>query len=153
MRIGLPFRALVIDSEHGCEVLRQRLGGDGWVAQPRGTGLELTRPTSLPGSFRPIVHARLEPRGARGRIRATMSLSIRGRLATAVWALAAGASVAGLFRTGEPLLWLVPLLAVAAYGLGSLAFQHEADLAEAHLRRVADSPPGARGRKANGPPA
>lgn len=151
MRVRPPFRILVIDSPCTTAELMARLASDldadaglpfgappghrPWIGRVNASGLEMRRRTPFRNSFQPVVRARFVPNPEGGtRLRVSMSLLLLTRVVLGLWTLAATVSVAGLWTNGEPILWLVPAMLVAVVGFAMLAFNLEADHAEAYLR-------------------
>ena len=153
MRMRPPFRILVLDSPRTTAELMARLASDldadsglplgappghrPWIGRVNASGLEMRRRTPFRNSFQPVVRARFVPNPQGGtQLRVSMSLFLFTRVVLGLWALAATVSVAGLWSTGQAILLVVPAMFAAVAALGVLAFNLEANQAEAFLRQL-----------------
>lgn len=144
-----PFRILVLDSAIGPGGLVELFGADldpdggfffkpgghrAWIGSVNEKGMEIRRRTPFRNSFLPIVRARFEPHAEGTRVRVSMSLMILTRVLLFVWMLLGTVAVAGMVRTGEPILLGVPVMLLAVLAVCVVAFNFEANQAEGYLR-------------------
>lgn len=144
---------LVIESPLGPDAIAARLRGEldapgvagftaagvrPWIGTVGPAQLEMWRRIPYRNSFLPVVRARFvaTERGTRAMV--TMSLALLTRLVLGFWLLLATVAAVGLVRTGEPVLLLAPALLVLVVIVALLAFNHEADAAEAYLKQRLD---------------
>lgn len=144
-----PFRILVLDSAIGPGGLVELFGTDldpddgfffkasgtrPWIGSVNEKGMEIRRRTVFRNSFLPIVRARFEAHEGGTRVRVSMSLMILTRVLLGVWMLLGTVAIAGMVRTGEPILLGVPVMLLAVLAFCVVAFNLEADQAEGYLR-------------------
>ena len=144
-----PFRILVLDSAIGPGGLVELFGTDldpddgfffkasgtrAWIGSVNEKGMEIRRRTVFRNSFLPIVRARFEAHEGGTRVRVSMSLMILTRVLLGVWMLLGTVAIAGMVRTGEPILLGVPVMLLAVLAFCVVAFNLEADQAEGYLR-------------------